>query len=92
LAAAVLAAGFSIPSAFAQCGRDDLPLPDNVGDISEGIEIRTIAVAGHLGRACPSAAHDLSVSLDHGERGRRSWIERGFAPARAAGGVAGMEP
>jgi len=72
LAAAVLAAGFSIPSAFAQCGRDDLPLPDNVGDISEGIEIRTIAVAGHLGRACPSAAHDLSVSLDHGERGRRS--------------------
>jgi hypothetical protein len=74
LAAAVLAAGFSIPSAFAQCGRDDLPLPDypSVGGISEGIEIRTFAVAGHLGRACPSAAHDLSVSLDHGERGRRS--------------------
>jgi hypothetical protein len=74
LAAEVLAAGFSIPSAFAQCGRDDRPLRDypNVGGISVRIEIRTFAVAGHLGRTWPSAVHDLSVSLDDVERRRRS--------------------
>jgi len=58
LAAAVLAAGFSIPSALAQYGRGDLPL--------------SIAVAENLDAASAPPAHDLSFVRADGERGRRS--------------------
>jgi uncharacterized protein len=76
LAAAVLAAGFSISTAFAQVqpqGRGHLPLPDkpNLGGIGERINANTIAVvSGNLNATYLSIAYDMSAVLDDGDNFR----------------------
>ena len=61
LAAAVLAAAFSISSVFAQQGGGHLPLPDkpNLGGIGERINSNTIAVvSGNLNATNLSIAYE----------------------------------